>query len=67
LSYRQKSDGRSSSSKLNTCTLELGRKSPAIIDANYPLTKAVERIMFVKQFNAGQICTNVDYVFVDMV
>ncbi|GAG84297.1 unnamed protein product, partial [marine sediment metagenome] len=24
---------------------------------DYPLDKAVERIMFVKQFNAGQICT----------
>jgi len=28
------------------------------------MEKAVGRIMFVKQFNAGQICTNVDYVFV---
>ncbi len=44
--------------------LELGGKAPAIIDQNYNLAKAVARIMFVKQFNAGQICTNVDYVFV---
>jgi coniferyl-aldehyde dehydrogenase len=44
--------------------LELGGKAPAVIDPNYPLDKAVQRIMFVKQFNAGQICTNVDYVFV---
>lgn len=44
--------------------LELGGKAPAVIDPGYPLAKAVERIMFVKQFNAGQICTNVDYVFV---
>jgi coniferyl-aldehyde dehydrogenase len=44
--------------------LELGGKAPAVIDPNYPLEKAVQRIMFVKQFNAGQICTNVDYVFV---
>lgn len=49
---------------LTPVTLELGGKSPAIIDPNYPLEKAVERIMFVKQFNAGQICTTVDYVFV---
>jgi coniferyl-aldehyde dehydrogenase len=42
----------------------LGGKAPAVIDPNYPLKKAVERIMFVKQYNAGQICTNVDYVFV---
>ena len=44
--------------------LELGGKAPAVIDPAYPLEKAVQRIMFVKQFNAGQICTNVDYVFV---
>ncbi|MCP3673837.1 MAG: coniferyl aldehyde dehydrogenase [Gammaproteobacteria bacterium] len=49
---------------LTPVTLELGGKSPAIIDPEYPLLKAVERIMFVKQFNAGQICTTVDYVFV---
>lgn len=49
---------------LTPVILELGGKSPAVIDPDYPLEKAVERIMFVKQFNAGQICTNVDYVFV---
>jgi coniferyl-aldehyde dehydrogenase len=41
-----------------------GGKAPAVIDPEYNLAKAVQRIMFVKQFNAGQICTNVDYVFV---
>ena len=49
---------------LTPVTLELGGKSPAVIDPEYPTDKAVERIMFVKQFNAGQICTNVDYLFV---
>lgn len=49
---------------LTPVTLELGGKSPAIIDPNYPLARAVERILFAKQFNAGQICTTVDYVFV---
>ena len=49
---------------LTPVVLELGGKAPAVIDPEYPLKKAVERIMFVKQFNAGQICTNVDYVFV---
>ncbi|NND82443.1 MAG: coniferyl aldehyde dehydrogenase [Gammaproteobacteria bacterium] len=49
---------------LTPVILELGGKAPAVIDKDYPMAKAVERIMFVKQFNAGQICTNVDYVFV---
>ena len=54
----------SAARNLTPVVLELGGKSPAIIDPEYPLEKAVERILFVKQFNAGQICTNVDYVFV---
>jgi len=54
----------SAAENLTPVILELGGKAPAIIDPNYPLQKAVDRIMFVKQFNAGQICTNVDYVFV---
>lgn len=54
----------SAAQNLTPVILELGGKAPAVIDPDYPLDKAVERIMFVKQFNAGQICTNVDYVFV---
>lgn len=49
---------------LTPVVLELGGKSPAVIDPAFPLLKAVDRIMFAKQFNAGQICINVDYVFV---
>jgi coniferyl-aldehyde dehydrogenase len=49
----------------NLCpvTLELGGKSPAIVCDDFPLRKAAERILFVKLFNAGQICTTVDYLF----
>lgn len=54
----------SAAKNLTPVILELGGKAPAIVDSEYPVDKAVERIMFVKQFNAGQICTNVDYVFV---
>ncbi len=54
----------SAARNLTPVLLELGGKAPAVIDPQYPMEKAVERIMYVKQFNAGQICTNVDYVFV---
>jgi coniferyl-aldehyde dehydrogenase len=49
----------------NLCpvTLELGGKAPAVVCDDYPLRKAAERIMFVKMFNNGQICTNIDYMF----
>lgn len=50
--------------RLIPVTLELGGKSPAVICDDYPLAKAAERILFVKLFNAGQICTTVDHVFV---
>jgi coniferyl-aldehyde dehydrogenase len=50
----------------NLCpvTLELGGKSPAVVCADFDLKKAAERILFAKCFNAGQICTDVDHVYV---
>jgi coniferyl-aldehyde dehydrogenase len=50
----------------NLCpvTLELGGKAPAIVCDDFPLRKAVERIMYVKCLNAGQICTTVDYAWI---
>jgi coniferyl-aldehyde dehydrogenase len=48
---------------LTPVTLELGGKSPAVVAPDYPIETAVERVMWVKLFNAGQICTNVDYLF----
>jgi coniferyl-aldehyde dehydrogenase len=49
----------------NLCpvTLELGGKAPAVICSDFPLRTAAERILFVKCLNAGQICTNVDHVW----
>lgn len=49
---------------LTPVTLELGGKAPAIVGPDFPIRTAAERIMWVKMFNAGQICTSVDYVFV---
>jgi coniferyl-aldehyde dehydrogenase len=48
---------------LTPVTLELGGKAPAIVGPDFPIKTAAERILWVKMLNAGQICTNVDYVF----
>ena len=48
---------------LTPVTLELGGKAPAVVGPDFSIKTAAERIMWVKMFNAGQICTNVDYVF----
>lgn len=48
---------------LTPVTLELGGKAPAVVGPDFPIEKAAERILWVKMFNAGQICTNIDYVF----
>jgi len=50
----------------NLCpvTLELGGKSPCVVYDDFPLRTAAERLLFAKFFNAGQVCTTVDHVFV---
>lgn len=45
-------------------TLELGGKSPAIVDDTADLTHAAERIAWSKFTNAGQTCIAPDYVLV---
>lgn len=49
---------------LSTVTLELGGKSPVIIDQNVNLKKAVEKIIWGKFINAGQTCIAPDYVLI---
>ena len=50
----------------NLCpvTLELGGKSPDILLDDFPLRTAAERLLFGKCFNAGQVCTTVDHLYV---
>jgi len=48
---------------LTPVTLELGGKSPCVVAPDYPIRTAAERILWAKMLNAGQICTNVDYLF----
>ncbi|GHE95380.1 putative coniferyl aldehyde dehydrogenase [Thalassotalea profundi] len=43
-------------------TLELGGKSPAIIDDNISLHTAVERLIMGKTLNSGQTCVAPDYI-----
>lgn len=45
-------------------TLELGGKSPVIVDKNIDLKVTCERILWGKLMNAGQTCVAPDYVFV---
>ncbi len=49
---------------LTPVTLELGGKSPAIVDRSADLTQAAERIAYAKLVNAGQTCIAPDYVLV---
>lgn len=49
---------------LTPVTLELGGKSPAILDPSCDLAVAVPRLVFGKLLNAGQTCIAPDYAFV---
>lgn len=52
------------SQSLTPVTLELGGKSPVIIEKGYPLQKAAKILSFTKSLNAGQTCVAPDYVLV---
>jgi aldehyde dehydrogenase (NAD+) len=49
---------------LATVTLELGGKSPVIVDDGVDITKVAGDLAAAKQFNGGQACISPDYVFV---
>ncbi len=49
---------------LSSITLELGGKSPAVVDETADIDRAASRIAWVKGMNAGQICIAPDYVLV---
>ncbi|MCF6138614.1 aldehyde dehydrogenase [Pseudalkalibacillus berkeleyi] len=52
------------SKKLIPVTLELGGKSPAIVDESADLMLAAKRIIWGKFTNAGQTCIAPDYLYV---
>jgi coniferyl-aldehyde dehydrogenase len=49
---------------LTPVTLELGGKSPAIVDASCDMGQVVDRLAWGKLINAGQTCIAPDYVLV---
>lgn len=55
---------KAASNNLSSVTLELGGKSPAIIDESANIKTAASRICWGKFINAGQVCIAPDYVLV---
>ncbi|AJR07131.1 coniferyl aldehyde dehydrogenase [Photobacterium gaetbulicola] len=55
---------RAAAENLTPVTLELGGKSPVIVAHDMPIALAVERMLFGKCLNAGQICVAPDYILV---
>ncbi len=53
---------RAAAENLTPVTLELGGKSPVLIADDISLDVAVERIIYGKSLNAGQICVSPDYI-----
>lgn len=53
---------RAAAENLVPLTLELGGKSPVLIDTDADIAVAAERVLTVKTFNVGQICIAPDYV-----
>ena len=55
---------KAASEHLTPVTLELGGKSPAVVDDSADLASAARRIIWGKCINAGQTCIAPDYVLV---
>lgn len=56
---------RCASEKLTPVTLELGGKSPCIVDKTADIKLAAKRIVFGKYLNCGQTCVAPDYILCD--
>lgn len=55
---------KAASQNLTPITLELGGKSPTIIDDAVDMNIAVDAVIVGKSVNSGQICVAPDYIFV---
>ncbi len=56
---------KKASSNLTPVTLELGGKSPCIVDKTANLKLTAKRLVFGKYLNCGQTCVAPDYVYCD--
>ena len=56
---------KKASENLTKVTLELGGKSPCIVDMTADLDNAAKSIVWGKTLNAGQTCVAPDYILVD--
>lgn len=56
---------RRAAEHLTPVTLELGGKSPCIVDKTADIPLAAKRIVFGKFLNCGQTCVAPDYIFCD--
>lgn len=56
---------RAAAEYLTPVTLELGGKSPCVVDSNTNLSVTAARIVWSKWMNAGQTCVAPDYVIVE--
>lgn len=54
---------RSAAEHLTPLTLELGGKSPCIVDQTADIKLAAKRIVFGKYLNCGQTCVAPDYIY----
>lgn len=55
---------KAAAEQLTPLTLELGGKSPAIVDQSADISLAARRIAWGKFINAGQTCVSPDYVYI---
>jgi coniferyl-aldehyde dehydrogenase len=57
--------GQAAARNLTPVTLELGGKSPVIVDASIPLDRVAHPLAWGRYLNAGQTCVAPDYVLVE--
>ena len=56
---------KAAAAHLTSVTLELGGKSPTVVDKSANIRNATKKIIWGKLMNTGQICVSPDYVLVD--